>query len=289
MALYLAIEAIVEADDHVVIAEQSYHSVENTFKWAGANLHRVPIDPDGIDVDEIEKLCKKIQIKAVYVIPHHQYPTTVSLVPQRRMKLLELSEKYDFAIIEDDHDFDFHYKSSPILPLASSDYQGRVIYTGSFSKTIAPSFRVGFMTSPANVTNKARKIRRIIDRQGDQILEKALAELIREGEVRRHLRKALKVYNKRRDVFCSLLREKLNDHLHFRIPDGGMALWLQFKRLKDPEFFCKEIKRRKGYISPHSFYKIDAQKYAARVGFASLNEEEIIQVVEMFTEVLQAC
>lgn len=286
MALYLTIMAIVGSGEHVVVAEQSYHNVEHTFAWAGAVLHRVPIDHEGIAVDEIEKLCERVDIKAVYVIPHHQYPTTVSLAPQRRMKLLRLAEKYDFAIIEDDHDFDFHYKSSPILPLASSDYQGRVIYTGSFSKTIAPSFRVGFMTAPENIIDKARKIRRIIDRQGDQILEKALAELIQEGEVKRHLRKALKVYQQRRDYFCRLLREELGSYLHFDIPDGGMALWLRFSRPLDPEKFCRELSEKGLFINTDSFYEIEPDTYALRVGFASLNEKEIKQAVDIFVEVM---
>ncbi|MCW9707086.1 PLP-dependent aminotransferase family protein [Fodinibius salsisoli] len=287
MALYLAIMAVVDAGEHVVMAEQSYHSVEHVFNWAGAVIHRVPIDDKGIDVNALEKLCQRTQIKAIYVVPHHQYPTTVSLVPQRRMKLLDMAKKYGFAIIEDDHDFDFHYKSSPILPLASSDYRGQVIYTGSFSKTIAPSFRIGFMTAPNNIIQKARKIRRIVDRQGDQILEKALAELIQEGEVRRHLRKTLNIYNKRRNIFCRLLREKLSDYLHFNIPDGGMALWLQFDTPLNPDRFCGELEDEGIFLSPDNLYEMTNGKYAVRIGFASLNEEEIEQTVEAFAEVLK--
>src|SRR5690606_16131284 len=96
----------------------------HSFRQMGAVINRVPVDEQGMNVDAVEALCRRKKIRVVYVIPHHHYPTTVTLVPERRIRLLQLAAKYRFAIIEDDYDYDFHYNSNPILPLASLDHQG---------------------------------------------------------------------------------------------------------------------------------------------------------------------
>src|SRR5690606_35268829 len=106
-----------------------------------------------------------------YVIPHHHHPTTVTLSAERRIRLLSLAQQYNFAIIEDDYDYDFHYTASPIVPVASLDQNGNVIYIGTLSKTLAPAIRVGFMIAPKNFIDEAVAVRRSIDFQGDSILE----------------------------------------------------------------------------------------------------------------------
>jgi GntR family transcriptional regulator/MocR family aminotransferase len=171
MAMYLTAQALLTKNDTVIVADPGYQGANEVFEHAGAQLALVPVDEHGIDLDAVEDICKKKKVKLLYVIPHHHQPTTVTLSSDRRMRLLELAMKYRFAIIEDDYDFDFHYTSSPILPLASADYYGSVIYVGSFCKTIAPGIRIGFMVAPQNLIMQLTRLRRIIDRQGEQLLE----------------------------------------------------------------------------------------------------------------------
>ena len=104
------------------------------------HLVRARVHESGINVDAIEKICRRKKIKAVYITSHHHYPTTVTLIETRRVKLLELSEKFGFITIEDDDDYDFHYLSNPILLLISADQKGMIAYIGRLSKTIAPGF-----------------------------------------------------------------------------------------------------------------------------------------------------
>src|SRR5580765_22765 len=113
------------------------------------------------------------------------------------MTLLHLAEQYKFIIIEDDYDYEFHYESSPILPLASADHSGMVVYVGSFSKTITPSIRMGYIAAPADLIVELTKLRMLVDAQGESIMEQVVAELLTEGEIRRHMKKALKVYRER--------------------------------------------------------------------------------------------
>ena len=174
MGIYLSSKLVLKDNDYVIVGATNYSAADLTFKYAGATLLRVTVDSDGINTAEIEQLCKKHSIKAVYVTSHHHHPTTVTLSADRRIHLLNLAQTYHFALIEDDYDYDFHYNHAPILPLASHDTNGNVIYIGSVCKTVAPVFRVGYLIAPAAFVEEAANLRRFIDRQGDSLLELTL-------------------------------------------------------------------------------------------------------------------
>jgi len=283
MAIYLATDLLVKPGDHVVVGEPSYFSATLGFQQAGAIVHRVPVDDFGIDVNMIESLCKKKKISLVYVIPHHHHPTTVTLTPERRIRLLELATKYKFAIIEDDYDYDFHYTSNPVLPMASLDHQGNVIYIGTLSKTLAPAIRTGFVVAPEDFIDAAAYRRRWIDRQGDNLMEVALAELYRNGTMASHIRKVLKIYRERRDHFCALLKDKLGDRITFKVPDGGMSVWTTFIHADLKQVAAKAEK--KGLtMSDGRLYNLFKNYNATRLGFASLNLKEQEKAIEILSK-----
>jgi GntR family transcriptional regulator / MocR family aminotransferase len=228
MSIYLASRLLIKQGDTVIVGEPGYFGATLTFQQVGAIIHRVRVDDKGIDVDQVEAVCKKKNVRLVYVIPHHHHPTTVTLPPERRIRLLELAVKYKFAIVEDDYDYDFHYASNPVMPMASLDHYGNVIYIGTLSKTLAPAIRIGFMVAPQNFIKAAAEFRRSVDRQGDSLMEVALASLYKNGTMARHIKKAVKLYRERRDHFCALLDQKLGDKVSFKIPDGGMSVWTKF-------------------------------------------------------------
>ena len=290
MALYLVAKVLLTKNDVAIAGDPGYDGANEVFEQTGAKLELVPVDEHGIVVDAIEAICKKKKVKLVYVIPHHHSPTTVTLSAERRMQLLELARKYKFAIVEDDYDYDFHYTSSPILPLASVDYYGSVIYVGSFSKTIAPGIRMGFMIAPQNFTIHATRLRKLIDRQGEQLLEEAMANLLKNGDISRHLKKANKIYHERRDILCRLLHEKLGGHVRFKIPDGGFAIWLEYLNgLKPNEVAAKAsvmgltISNGSGYFHDPAY-----PNSCVRIGFASLNPKELEQAVEILKNAVEA-
>ncbi|MEO1517932.1 MAG: PLP-dependent aminotransferase family protein [Bacteroidota bacterium] len=280
MGIYLTAAAILRPGDRIVVGQSNYFTANMLFQHLDAQLCKVRVDQHGLVVDDIDLLCQQQDIRAVYVTSHHHHPTTVTLPPERRLQLLELAKQHRFAIIEDDYDYEFHYDNSPLLPLASADRDGLVVYIGSFSKSIAPAFRTGYIVAPSPFIDQLCCLRRIIDRQGDPIQELALADLIEEGVLRRHLKKALKQYRKRRDCFAKLLREELSEHVQFQLPSGGMALWAQF----DPAINLTDLSRRalaKGlYFSDGALYRTANNSVnGSRMGFASMNEQEIERAV----------
>lgn len=276
MGIHLSAHLCLQEGDGIIVGETNYQTADITFQSTGARLFRVEVDEHGITTSQIEKLCKKNKIRAVYVTSHHHHPTTVTLCAERRIRLLNLAKEFGFAIIEDDYDYDFHYSNSPILPLASHDHSGNVIYIGSICKLVAPVFRVGYLVAPSTFVNEAAKFRRYLDRQGDSLLELTFARFIKNGDLDRHIKKVLKIYRERRDFICDLLKKECHEFIEFQKPKGGMAIWVI---LKPPYQWSaiKSIAHKKGVFlpDPEKYDVIKSGHNGVRFGFASLNLEEI--------------
>lgn len=288
MAIYLTVQTVVSMGDNVIVTEIGYGSSNMICKNAGANLLSVGVDENGLKTDEIETLCRKMPIRLVYVTPHHHYPTTVTMSAERRIHLLQLAEKHQFCILEDDYDYDYHYSSSPILPLASVDTEGYVVYVGSMCKTISPALRIGYIVAPSELIDEMAQLRRIIDRQGDNILEAAIAELFRDGDIKRLLKKAQRAYHKRRDLFCEMLKSEFSDVIQFKKPNGGMAVWAQYDPSVSLPILSEKALNMGLRISDGSNYNPDGiQLNAARMGFAAVNEEEIEQGISILKSVIK--
>ncbi|HMI60277.1 MAG TPA: PLP-dependent aminotransferase family protein, partial [Puia sp.] len=219
-------------------------------------------------------------VKMLYLIPHHHHPTTVTLSPERRMRLLEIAEEFNFAIVEDDYDYDFHYSSSPYLPLAASSHNNRVIYIGSFSKSLSSSIRIGFMVGPEDFIGQAIYLRRLIELRGDNNMEDALAALIRNGDVGRHLKKVNKIYEARRDRLCLLLDSKLGDVVSYSMPSGGIAVWASFGKKYPLKTVAEKAAKQGVYISNGQMYNTHNTVYnSVRMGFAGLTEAEMEEAI----------
>jgi len=223
-----------------------------------------------------------------YIAASHTF-SQAGVSAERRMHLLQLAQKYHFAIIEDDYDYDFHYNHAPILPLASNDSKGNVVYIGGFTKSVAPAIRIGYLIAPKDFVQEAAQARRIIDRQGDMVLEQALAQMIHTGDVQRHCSKALKVYKRRRDFFCELLQKKLSEYFEFQIPQGGMAVWVKLRKKYNWETVMAKCAAQ-DLIFINNWKRYDTNNSGhngIRMGFASHNEEELLAIISRLETVLK--
>jgi GntR family transcriptional regulator/MocR family aminotransferase len=281
MGIYLAARLVAQPGDAVVVEALTYPPAREAFRAHGATTLSIGLDDQGLMVDELEACCRRQRVRAVYVTPHHQFPTTVLLPPERRIRLLALAEQFGFAIIEDDYDHEFHFAHRPMLPMASLIGWRKLLYIGSLSKLLSPSLRIGYLVAAKAVIERAAGEIMMIDRQGDPVTEAAAAELMTSGALKSHTRRVLRVYAERRGCLAEALRRELGGALTFSLPQGGLAIWVKFAAGIDPVALA-EVARAHGvgFLPGRAFSsRADAAIQGARLGFASMNEAELREAV----------
>ena len=287
MALDLVARSLLQAGDRVAVESFGYAPAWEAFRAAGAELIPVPVDEEGVRIDELKKQLMEGPIRGIYVTPHHQYPTTVVMTASRRLALLELARKHRFMIIEDDYHHEFHYDGRPVLPLASADESGVVAYIGSLSKVLAPGLRLGYLVAATPLLDRATTHRFYNDRQGDQITEAAVAELFEDGEVQRHIRRARRIYRTRRELLADELRRRLPDVVSFELPAGGMAIWTKVDRKVNVEAWAERARGRGVvFLTARSFSFDRRPRPYIRLGFAGLSENQIREAVKRMAAAL---
>ena len=273
---------LINKGEVILVEELSYFLPNMIYSQAGAQLKTIPIDEDGMDVDYIQNNFKAGDIRAVYINTKCQYPTTVALSEKRRTQLLALAEEYQFIVIEDDTDFEF----SPIRHkrdlLLRKQGGNRVIYIGSFGRFLDPGFQMNFLIAPKDLLEEGAKYLNIFGKP-DAIMEKALAELIHQGDIHRYQRKATKIILERKDFFAQLLNNSLKDDISFTIPGSGLAFWVQFNEKISLTELQKKSKEKGLFIPMICLYQ-NRTVTALRLGFAHLNLQEMQEAVEVLSE-----
>ena len=279
MSLYLIAQLLIRPKDVVLVGNLGNYLANMVFQQAGATIKTLPVDANGLQVNAIEELAKKNNIRCVYLNSNRHYPTTTTFSAERRLQLLALAKKLQFAIIEDDFDYDFQFDGPPVLPMASSDNDGLIIYLGKIGQSLFPSFQIGFVIAPENFILEAKNYLLMIDSKGDLIQEQVLAALIHEGEIHRLLKKNTLIYKKRRDTMLRALKHHFGNAITIEKPSGGLALWIQFTTPISLVQLAEETKKM-GVFLPKTLLFQDKSNCAIRLGFGHWNEEEIEVVVE---------
>lgn len=288
MATYLAAHCLFTKGDYVMIENPGYKPAWASFEHAGAKLLPVNVDKDGLVIDDIiAHLKSRKKIKAIYVTPHRQYPTTATLCLKKRLELIRLSNEYGFTIIEDDYDNEFHFGYRPLLPLSSSTDLNNYVYIGTMSKVVAPALRIGYLVSnDYSLIRKVGDLRKIIDVQGDNIMEQAVLQLIKDGTIKRHIKKATNHYKIKRDYTASLLKKYLKDKATYTIPDGGLAFWIIPEKQVDWRRLSEGLKRKGIKIIPPDSYSFDGSANGIRFGYGSLSEKELQEAIASLAKLL---
>jgi GntR family transcriptional regulator/MocR family aminotransferase len=283
MALYLAAGAVLERGQMIAVEEPGYPLAWAAFRASGARVIGVPVDAQGLDVEHLAGLAKREpSLKAVYLTPHHQYPTTVTLGAGRRLKLLELAHRHGLTILEDDYDQEYRFDGRPVLPIAArAEASLSTVYIGSLSKLLAPGIRIGYAVAKPAILRRMADRREAIDRQGDLPLEQALASLIDDGTLRRHARKARRIYQARRDCLAEELNRAFGQAVSFTLPAGGLALWLRLDPIVSAEAWAERASAVGLTVMPGVHFALDAVRapQAFRIGYASLDEASLRRAV----------
>lgn len=289
MAMFLTAQCLLKPGDQVIVENPGYKPAWKAFEYAGAELLPAAVDEEGIVTKDIEKLLTENKnVKAIYITPHRQYPTTVTLSLARRLELIELSNKYGMTIIEDDYDNEFHFGYRPILPVSSFDELKSYVYVGTLSKVVAPALRIGYLASKdPSLIQKIGDLRKIIDVQGDVIMEQAVLQLIKEGAVKKHIKKTTIHYRNKRDLVNSLLEKYLKDVADFTLPEGGLAFWIVPKENLDWDAVTASLLEKSINIIHPKQYSSDRIINGFRLSYGSLSEEQLEDSIKIISKVLQ--
>ncbi|MEU7862419.1 PLP-dependent aminotransferase family protein [Nonomuraea sp. NPDC049141] len=220
-ALDLIGRVLIDPGACVAVEEPGYPPARLLFRSQGARVAGVPVDGEGIDVAAIPNAARM-----VYVTPSHQFPLGTPMSLARRAALLAWAERRRAVIVEDDYDSEFRFGDRPLEPLQSLDRAGRVIYVGSFSKTLLPMLRLGFLVAPASLMPALRAARQLTDWHGELSAQAALARFIDEGLLARHIRKATREYAARHALIVDALAS--DDRLRLVPSVAGLHLCARF-------------------------------------------------------------
>jgi GntR family transcriptional regulator/MocR family aminotransferase len=280
MAIALAGRALFTQGDTIAVEALGYRPAWEALRLAGLRLLPVPLDARGLDVEWLAARVRAERVRGVYLTPHHQYPSTVTLAPPRRLALLELARRERLCVLEDDYDNEFHFEGRPVPPLASADRAGVVVYVGTLSKVLAPGLRIGFLAGPRDAVETVAAHRHFLDRQGDLAVEAAVAELFEEGEAQRQVWRARRVYAERRQALAELLRAALGGALEFAPAPGGIALWCRTAPGLDADRWAARAREEGVLVQPGSLFTPAARPIPfLRLGFARHDPAELAEAV----------
>lgn len=280
-ALFISAQLLIKPGDQIAVESLGYPPAWSAFKAAGGELIGIKQDQQGLDINDLEKKLQRHNIRFLYITPLHQYPTTVTLSALRRSQLYRLARQHNVIIIEDDYDHEFHYRCQPLAPLAANDPDNRVIYLSSFSKILFPSIRLGVMAVAEELAEQIACYRQIIDHKNDVIMQHAISLWMKDGGFERHMRRLTRTYHKRRDHMVSELNAlKRHYHLEFKIPDGGMAIWLN--TYSDTRELINKAQRHDIYLQTEKYFQLcSSQKHShIRLGFSGMEPTKQSQALK---------
>jgi GntR family transcriptional regulator/MocR family aminotransferase len=273
-AIDIIARVLIEPGDVVALEEPGYLGAQRTFAANGADLRAIPVDEDGLRVDLLERDAAGARL--VYVTPSHQFPLGVVLSSERRRALLRWAEGAGAIVVEDDYDSAYRYEGRPIPALAGIDLSGRVIYVGTFSKTMFPALRIGYVVVPPALRGVVLAAKAFSDRQSPILEQRALAAFIADGSFERHLRRMRVLYRSRRAALLAALRREFGADATVIGDRAGMHLVARLHGA-GPDFAARALQSGVAVMSTdaHRLHGGVAGEYI--FGFAELDEATIAE------------
>ncbi|MBA0218841.1 PLP-dependent aminotransferase family protein [Pectobacterium brasiliense] len=285
-ALDLIMRSIVDPGDVFVVERPTYLAALQTLELAQAQVMSVSSDADGMVVDELEELLTKQRIKGVYIVPNFGNPSGVTLSYERRLKLVQLAERYGFVIIEDDPygELRFTEERNPTLfqlaqeQLGSTEY---VLYTSTFSKVLAPGLRLGWAILPDWLLHKVAIIKQAADLHASALSQTVAECYLGLGRLDTQIEKIRHAYKHKGELLAQLVEKELGDVITFNQPKGGMFLWAKFRQddFNTTEWLKKTLDQGVVFVPGEFFFPDNLDYSTLRLSFATATDEQMHEAV----------
>lgn len=268
--LDLLAKLFIDPGDLVVVENPSYLGAIQVFRSYQANFAAVPTDSGGIQAEALEKILRHRRPKLIYLTPTFKNPTGVTLDQERRRAVADLSEKYEVPLIEDDPYGELRYSGDPVPPVKSFDRCGRVIYLSTFSKTVAPGLRLGWVVAERNLMSKLVLAKQGTDLHTGTLVQRGIYRYLTGSDVSGHIGAIRREYGRRRDAMISAMRETFPAGTAWTEPEGGMFLWVTLPPRLDATQLLKEaIAEKVAYVPGAPFFVAGGGQNCLRLNFSN--------------------
>ncbi len=276
-ALDLVGKAFVNPGDTVLVEQPTYLCALDVFRSYGANFASVEMDEDGMKMDALEEALKaNPNTKLIYTVPNFQNPTGRTMTEERRKQLAELAEKYDVYVLEDNPYGEIRFAGQHVPAVKSFDKSGHVLYMSTFSKTLAPGFRLGWLVADKNVVNKLTVLKQSADLHTDNLAQFAVAQFFADNDVDAHVKEISALYGKRKDLMLEGIKKYFPEGVKYTDPEGGMFLWVEVPGVDDTvELFKECLEHDVAFVPGDPFFAGEVQPGAFRLNYSNMKEDQI--------------
>jgi GntR family transcriptional regulator / MocR family aminotransferase len=280
-ALDLLTRVLVERGDRVAVEDPQYQGGREVFRAAGARIHAVPVDDEGLIPSKLPRTAR-----LAFVTPSHQFPTGAVLPLGRRLALLAWAKRSGAVLIEDDYDGEFRYEGQAVESLQGLDAEGRVVYIGTFSRTVFPALRIGYMIAPKPLVPSLMGAKWLADRHTPTLEQETLAEFIASGAYERHLRKARRVNEGRRTALLESIERYLGDRVRVTGERAGthVVLWPKSKT-SEAEIVAGAAKQDVTVYGIAPYFLAKPTRAGLMLGYSRLNENDIREGIRRLAKV----
>lgn len=276
-ALDLVGKAFVDPGDTVLVEQPTYLCALDVFRSYGANFASVEMDEDGMKMDALEEALKaNPNTKLIYTVPNFQNPTGRTMTEERRKQLAELAEKYDVYVLEDNPYGEIRFAGQHVPAVKSFDKSGHVFYMSTFSKTLTPGFRLGWLVADKAVVNKLTVLKQSADLHTDNLAQFAVAQFFADNDVDAHVKEISALYGKRKDLMLEGIKKYFPEGVKYTDPEGGMFLWVEVPGVDDTvELFKECLEHDVAFVPGDPFFAGEVQPGAFRLNYSNMKEDQI--------------
>jgi DNA-binding transcriptional MocR family regulator len=281
-------KSILEYGDYILVESPTYAGAIATFRSKGLNIIEIPIRRNGINFESLESIAKRFKPKLFYTMPNFQNPTGYTYSDDEKKRLLELSKKYDFFILEDDYATELNFSTETIHSMKAIDDLDQVIYIKSFSKIFMPGLRLGFMISPKRIANKIILAKHTTDISTSGLIQRAFCWYLNTGDWKHQISKIRLIMGNRSKVALEALDKYMPEEVAYQVPKGGINIWLELPEALDAsklELLAKE--RGVLIVAGDAFYASKSTSNDFRVSVAAISKDRIDEGIRLLSECVQ--
>ena len=280
----LTTKVLVNEGDVILTEDPAFVGCLNTFRTYGAKLVGIPMEMDGMDIDALENALKTYKnIKLLYTIPSFQNPTGITTSLEKRKAVYELCCKYNVMILEDNPYGELRFAGETIPTIKSMDTEGRVIYSGSFSKVMAPAFRIGFVIFPKEMTGPMTVAKQCTDVHSNVLFQHICNEYMTKYDFEKHLDESRRVYEKKCNLMLGMMKAQFYPAVTYSQPEGGLFVMAFLPEGMDSQGFVREAINRGVLCVPGAAFSADENKVSNgfRLNYSTPTDDQIVKGIEI--------